>query len=108
MRSHVRGCTPPYRARAARLRSDEKPTSSGLTPWIDAAVTTPDPPTTVGVCGIAARGAQNKAHRCGSEVHPAHAATPGRHRGHGRLFLRHFGDHRLGGHQETGDRSSIL
>src|SRR6516225_1582187 len=46
--------------------------------------------------------------RCGSEVHPTHAATAARHRGHGRLFLWHFGDHRLGGHQETGDRSSIL
>src|SRR5262249_2139831 len=45
--------------------------------------------------------------RGGSEVHAAHAAAA-RHRRHRRLFLRHFGDHRLGGHEKAGDRGGVL
>src|SRR5207248_2048927 len=40
------------------------------------------------------------------EAHAAHAATPARHRR--RRFLRQFGNHGFGRHQQAGDRSGVL
>src|SRR6185437_3239915 len=45
-------------------------------------------------------------HRSGSEVHIAHAAATWGHRR--ALLLWLLGHHRLGGHEQAGNRSSVL